>query len=150
MTMSTERRTSRVMGALESVVNVRNRGGGHDPPSPRRQSGAYVRSKSVIQLSVDEASDRTDAGSVGLSVVAILVRQGLVTSQASDGVLDDDTRGGKRGVVDDVFGRPRFLARLATRREPPAGRVERHHSDIGQVAQRTDVGIQPVEQPRGL
>ena len=58
----------------------------------------------MIELSVDEASDGSDAGGVRLSVVAIQLGQRLVASQSSDGVLDADPRGGKRGVVDDVRG----------------------------------------------
>src|SRR3954468_2903503 len=102
------------------LVNVRNKGGGQRAPSPAACSGAYERSKSMIQVSIDEAGDGTNAGSMGLPVVTILLGQGLVASQASDGVLDGDTLGSKRGVVGDVLGRSGLLAGLAAGGEAEA------------------------------
>jgi hypothetical protein len=104
----------------------------------------------MIQVSVDQAGDGADAGGVALPMMAIQLRQSLIPSQASDGVLDGDTLGGEGGVVDDVFGGSRLLARLATRREAEPGRMERGHPDVGQVAQHPDVWVHPVEQARGL
>src|SRR4051794_20400007 len=54
-----KRRRARKIG--QSVVNVRNKGGGQRAPSPAACSGAYERSKSMIQVSVDEAGDGTNA-----------------------------------------------------------------------------------------
>ena len=119
-------------------------------PSPLVNSGTSERSKAVIQLPVDQAGNGTDAGSVGLSVVAIQLGEGLITSQASDGVLDADPRGGKGRVVDDVLAWPWLLAGFATRREAEPGRMERGHPDVGQVTQHPDVRAHTVEESGGF
>ena len=76
----------------------------------------------MVQLSVDEAGDGPDASGVGLSMVAIELRQRLVAPQSPDGVLDGDPLRGERGVVGDVLRRPGLLARLAAGVKPrPAG-----------------------------
>src|SRR5688572_5918334 len=104
----------------------------------------------MVELSIDQAGDGPDAGGVSLSMMTIELGQGLVASQAADGVLDGDPLSRKRGVVDDVLDWPGFLPRLATRREPQAGRMQRRHPDVGQVTQRANVWAQAVEQARGF
>ena len=101
-------------------------------------------------MSVDEAGDGSDTGSVGLSVVTIELRQGLVASQSTDGVFDGDTLGGKRGVGEDVLRWPRLATRLPTRREGEPGRMARRGADVRQVAEQPDLRVHSVEQPRGL
>ena len=119
-------------------------------PSPPERSGSCERSKSLVELSVDEASDRSDAGGVAAAMLAILLRERLVASQASDGVLDADAGGGKRRVVDHILGWSRLPAWLATRREAAAGGMERRHPDVRQVTQHADVRVEAVEEPGGF
>jgi hypothetical protein len=58
----------------------------------------------MLELTIDQAHHRQNPSRMLTPMLAIGLGQGLIVTEAIDGVLDDDTALGKGTIVGDVFG----------------------------------------------
>ena len=97
-------------------------------------------------LAINQPSDGDYPFSMHLAMMAIGLGDGFIAPQPPNGVLNDDATARKGGIVDDVFGRPGLTGRLTSGGGPQAVRVELIDANIGQIANRTHLIGQAVEQ----
>jgi hypothetical protein len=80
------------------------------------------------------------------SVVSVALSESFERAEAAKNMFDANAAAGKGGVERTIFGRSGFGARFAAGRG--AGRMKRFDPDIGEITQDTDVGPEPLREPR--